>query len=71
MRVRIDDRSARANSPGGSDTIRFSCVGALKVSVTPCSYTRRSHDDASNLRSTTTVPPSACANSANDSGPEW
>ena len=51
--------------------MRFSCVGAVKVSVTRCSFTRRSHTAGSNLRNTTMVPPSACANSANESGPEW
>ena len=51
--------------------MRFSCVGAVKVSVTRCSFTRRSHAVGSNLRSTTIVPPTACANSANESGPEW
>ena len=51
--------------------MRFSWVGALNVSVTRCSLTRRSHAVGSNLRSTTMVPPTACANNANDSGPEW
>ena len=51
--------------------MRFSWVGAVNVSVTRCSFTRRSHEVGSNLRSTTMVPPTACANNANDSGPEW
>ena len=54
MRQRIDDRSARASSPGGRLTIRLSCVGAENVFVTRCSFTSRSHDTGSNLRSTTT-----------------
>ena len=62
IRVRIDERSARASSPGGRLTMRFSWVGAQKVSVTRCSLTRRNQDDGSNLRSTMIVPPTACAN---------
>ena len=51
--VRIDERSARASSPGGRVTMRFSWVGAENVLVTRCSFTRRSHAAGSNLRSTT------------------
>ena len=41
IRQIIDDRSARASSLGGSDTMRLSCVGAENVLVTRCSFTRR------------------------------
>ena len=71
MRQRIDDMSARASSPGGRLTIRLSCVGAENEFVTRCSATSRSHDVASNLRSTTTGLPIVWASDANASGPEW
>ena len=32
---RIEDRSARASTSSGSATMRFSCVGAVNVLVTP------------------------------------
>ena len=70
-RLRIDERSARASSPGGRLTIRFSCVGAENVFVTRCSATRRSQACGSNLRSTMTGQPSEWFIDAQASGPEW
>src|SRR5450631_265382 len=70
-RLRIDDTSALASSPGGRLTIRLSCVGAENVFVTRCSLTRRSHDDGSNLRITMIGQPSVWLSDAQASGPEW
>ncbi len=71
IRQIIDDMSALANSSSGSDTIRFSCVGAENELVTRCSFTNAIQRTGSNLRNTTTGAPSVCASDANASGPEW
>ena len=44
---RIEERSARASTSSGRATIRFSCVGAVNVFVTPCSRTRSIQRSAS------------------------
>jgi hypothetical protein len=68
---RSDDTSALASTSSGSATTRLSGVGAVKVLVTRYSATSSSQRRASNLRSTTTRPPSAWVSEAQASGPEW